>query len=265
MKIVVISSKGGVGKSTISMQVITPYLYEKNNKQPIQFYEFDDENEDSLSYGGSKLTERKLIEVADEILFTQMLEILSSDENICIDIGGNKSTTMALNALNKTGAIYEVDMAVIPMLDGEQDAINASKIYQQLKNANPDIKIVFALNKVKQLKYLKYQFDNFFGDIRGIFNDINALIHILEEYEKNNYIALLDDDVIKYSRKFGTTIYEIANQNRDFKMEMKKVNDIREKKLIGFKSFVYENSKLYLNDVLKPTFEKLDKIIEKQP
>jgi len=261
MKIVVISSKGGVGKSTISMQLVAPYLYEKNSKNPIKFYEFDDENEDSLSYGGSELTIRKLIEVENEVLFMNMLEILSTDENVCIDIGGNKSTTMALNALAKTGAIYEVDMAIIPLLDGEQDAINASKIYQQLKNINPEIKIVFALNKVRQLKYLKYQFDNFFGDVRGIFNDINSLIHILEKDEVENYIALLDDEVIKYSRKFGTTIYEIANQNRDFKMEMQKVNDIKEKKLLGFKSFVYEDSKRYLKEVLQPAFEKLDKIM----
>ena len=264
MKILVISSKGGVGKSTVSMQIVAPYLYEKNNFQPIKFYEFDDENSDSLSYGGSELTKRKLIEVEDEILFTQMLEILGQDENVCIDVGGNKSTTMALNAMIKTGAIYEVDMAIIPLLDGEQDAINASKIYQQLKSANDNLKIVFALNKVKNLKYLKYQFDNFFGDIRGIFNDVNALIHILEDDEKENYIAILDDSVIKYSRKFGTTIYEIANQNRDFRMELNKVNDIKEKKLIGFKNLVYTDCKKYLENVIKPIFEKLDYIGDKK-
>jgi len=51
LKVAVISSKGGVGKSTISMQLITPYLYEKNGSNPIAHYEFDDENQDSLSFG----------------------------------------------------------------------------------------------------------------------------------------------------------------------------------------------------------------------
>ena len=43
LKVLVVSSKGGVGKSTIAMQVIVPYLYRQNNNNLIDFFEFDDE------------------------------------------------------------------------------------------------------------------------------------------------------------------------------------------------------------------------------
>jgi len=46
LKILVVSTKGGVGKSTIAMQLVAPYLYDKNNKNIIKYYECDDTNRD---------------------------------------------------------------------------------------------------------------------------------------------------------------------------------------------------------------------------
>lgn len=261
-KVLVVSSKGGVGKSTVSMQVVTPFLYEKNDGEKISFYEFDDENIDSLSYGGSVLSKRESIDVEEFVIMDKFLEILSQDEYACIDVGGNKSTTLCLDTLNDSGMISQIDLAIIPLLDGEQDAINAQKVYKRLKELDSDIKIVFALNRVKNEKYVKYQFDNFFGDVRGIFSDRNALVNILDEKEKDSYIAIEDSDIIKYSRKFGMTIYEIAVQHRDFTLEFEGAVDEKDKKLIAFKNYVYQNAKKYNESTLKNCFVKLDSIIK---
>ena len=66
-KIVVLNAKGGVGKSTISMQVIVPYLYTRNGNRVVNYYEFDDENEDSKSFINSKLVNSKQMKVSDKI------------------------------------------------------------------------------------------------------------------------------------------------------------------------------------------------------
>ncbi len=267
MKIMVVSSKGGVGKSTISMQLIAPYLYIRNDKKPIKFYECDDENSDSLSFGASNLIDRKLIKVDVPILREELLEIFSKPEFTCMDIGGNKSTTMVLDALDLSGAIHFVDLAVIPILDGEQDAINASVVYTQIKSMNPNIKFLFVLNRCKNERFLEYQFENYFGDVRGIFSEKYAVKNYLFDNDKDNYIALLDDDVIKYSRKFGLTIYEIAKQQRDFipelKVKVEKMTNEQEAKLLSFKNYVNKSAIKYYENVLIKGFKKIDKISQK--
>jgi hypothetical protein len=262
LKILVVSSKGGVGKSTVSMQVVAPYLYEKNNNTPIKFYEFDDENIDSLSYGGSNLTTREAIDVEEFVIMDKFIDILSHDQFCCIDVGGNKSTTLCLNTLEDCGLISQIDLAVIPLLDGEQDAINAKTIYDRLKSIDSNMKIAFALNRVKSIKFAPYQFDNYFGDVRELFDDKDAIINHLEISEKENYITIEDSDMIKYSRKFGMTIYEIALLQRDFAKELESCDEQKQRKLLSFKNYLHTNGKKYYTTTLLPTFNKLDTILK---
>jgi len=259
IKILTISSKGGVGKSTIAMQIVAPYLYLLNNKKPIKYYEFDDENRDYLSFAESHLTIRNNIEILDDFFNDDMAEIFSKDESICVDIGGNRTTTIALKAFNDSGMIHLVDLVIIPLLDGEQDGINTSIIYKKLKQMNPDIKVLFILNKVKNMKKVKYQFENYFGDPRGIFSSKYAVKTAVEGDELQHYAMMLENDVVKYSRRFGMTIYEIAKQKRDFISEIKKNMDNysseHEIKLVSFKNYINNNTKIYYSKVIVPIFK----------
>lgn len=256
----VVSSKGGVGKSTIAMQLIAPFLYELNDKQPVSFYEFDDENSDCLSYGDSKLTNRQIVDVSSPILREDLTEMFHREGPACFDIGGNKTTTIVLNAFQESGMVHFVDLVVIPLLDGEQDGINAIIVYSILKDMRPDLKFIFVLNRAKNHRYVEYQFDNFFGDIRGIFENNNSVKNCLID-DDGEYIALIDDDIIKYSRKFGLTIYEIAHQNKDFisllKLNMNEISKEQEVKLVSFKNYIKNSSDSYYEEVLKLGFSKL--------
>lgn len=263
-KIMVISSKGGVGKSTITMQLIAPYLYHQTNEK-VAFYEFDDENSDCLSYGDSNLTTREIVEVSTGMLRENITDIISKDETACFDIGGNKTTTIVSDALSENGMLHFVDLIVIPLLDGEQDGINASVIYSVLKGIQPDLKFLFVLNRAKNHRYIQYQFDNYFGDIRGIFNENRSVKNYLFDEDKDKYIVMLDDDIIKYSRKFGLTIYEIAQQERDFvaqlKLNMSDLSETQEVKLVSFKNYIQKTSKSYYEDVLQKAYKKIDEIL----
>lgn len=263
-KIMVVSSKGGVGKSTVTMQLIAPYLYQRTN-QKVAFYEFDDENHDCLSYGDSALTTRKIVDVSTELLRENITDIISKDESACFDIGGNKTTTIVLDSLAQNGMIHFIDLVIIPLLDGEQDGINASVVYSVLKSMRPDMKFLFVLNRAKNHRYIQYQFDNYFGDIRGIFNDNRSIKSYLFDEDRDKYIVMLDDDIIKYSRKFGLTIYEIAQDDRDFisqlKLNMSNMSHEQEVKLVSFKNYIQKASKTYYEDVLKPAYIKIDEIL----
>ena len=265
-KILSVSSKGGVGKSTIAMQIIAPYLYIHNSRQPIKYYEFDDENQDYLSFGGSGLSIRKSVRISDHFLRDDITEIFSKNESICADIGGNKTATLALEAFKDSGMIHLVDLVIIPLLDGEQDGINSSMVYKTLKHLNPKIKILFILNKVKDLQRIQYQFENYFGDPRGVFSKKYALKTYVSNEDFNNYSTMLDDDVIKYSRRFGLTIYEIAKQRRDFIEDLRKNMDYysseQEIKLKSFKNYMNNASKEYYNQVIIPIFKKIDKVLD---
>jgi len=263
-KIMVISSKGGVGKSTITMQLIAPYLYQLNNEK-IFYYEFDDENNDCLSYGDSSLTNRKIVDVSTDMLRENITDIISKDETACFDIGGNKTTTIVLDALNENGMIHFIDLVVIPLLDGEQDGINASVVYSILKGMCPELKFLFVLNRAKNHRYIQYQFDNYFGDVRGIFNENRSVKNYLFDEDKGKHTVMLDDDIIKYSRKFGLTIYEIAKQDIDFiaqlKLKMSSLTETQEIKLNSFKNYIQKSSKSYYDDVLQPAYKKIDEVL----
>ena len=68
--------------------------------------------------------------------------------------------------------------------------------------------------------------------------------------------------MIKFSRKFGMTIYEIAEQKRDFISEFKTTDKIKQKKLLGFKHYVYQNSKKYYETILQQCFAKINSILK---
>jgi len=266
LKIAIVSTKGGVGKSTISMQMITPYLYTKNNNQPIAYYEFDDENRDSLSFGASHLSNRKMITVASPLLKENLTQIFAKDEYTCLDVGANKTAMRFLEALDDSGMIHFLDLVVIPILDGEQDAINASIIYTMLKDMNRDLKILFVLNRAQSFEYAPYQFENYFGDVRGIFKDIHAIKDYLFEEDRDRYIVMLEDEVVKHSRRFGLTIYEVSKRNRNFIDELRNTMENLSKedeiKLLSFKNYVSKSAKKYEENVLKVAFSHLNEVLK---
>ena len=202
-KIAVLNTKGGVGKSTVSMQLIVPYLYEKL-QSPISYFEFDDENEDAISFSKSKLIWLEKVNVTGVDLREQLRDILLLENSICMDVGANKTTVYVLDALIDSGMIHALDLVVIPLMDGELDAVSALNIYQKIKKANPDIKTLFVLNRWNENREVESQFDLFLGDKYGFF-ETKGIINYIEEKDRN-YVVLADSDAIKYSRGFGITL-----------------------------------------------------------
>jgi len=261
-KIAVINTKGGVGKSTISMQLIAPYLYQKS-QNPISFFEFDDENEDSISFEKSKLVWLERIGVAGQDLREELRDILLLENHIVMDVGANKTAVYIMDALVDSGMIYALDAVVIPLMDGELDATSAISIYQRLKNANPEIKTIFALNRWNENRELESQFDIFLGDKYGFF-DTKGVINYIDERDRN-YLVLADSDAIKYSRAFGITLWEFAREPMDVDAELKEAiargASKEEIKRLSFKKSLKSDCERYNERILEPAFRKLDEIL----
>ena len=259
--ILIVSTKGGVGKSTIAMQLIAPYLYEKNNNKAIKFYECDDTNKDLYSYGATKLIKRALVSIKSPMLREQLLKIVTQDEFTCIDVGGNNTAKVVIDALDESGGLELVDLVLIPILDGEQDMLNALETYKRLKSINKDIKVLFILNRVKDMTFVKLQFDHFFGDSRGVFKNFLSAKEFISKEELNMYLCFSESDAIRYSRRFGLSVYEIANIEQ---ASLKDILHSSDPKVASFKYYLSKSCKNYKSEVLDKNFKIIDKKLSKE-
>jgi hypothetical protein len=265
MKVIVLNSKGGVGKSTTSVQIIAPFLYAKNNKEnPINLIEFDDENEDCLTFENSDILNAKRVKISGNDLDSVLTDVTIDNDNLVVDIGGNKTTTYILESLENSGMINAFDLVVIPMTDGEQDCINAVNIYKKIRAINSDIRIVFALSRVNGNYDVEMQFLDLFGDKKGRIDDRAGYIEEIDSYDRN-FIQINDSEVIKYSRAFGVTAYEMCNKDiesikEELKNALKEKNDDKSKK-ISYKMTIYNKAINYKKDTLIKAFNTLDEVV----
>ena len=261
-KIVVINTKGGVGKSTISVQVGATYLY-ATTRQKVEHFEFDDENQDAAAFYDSSILNIHHEKVERAELREKITDTLVDYENVVIDVGANKTATKFLDALIDSGMLNMLDLIIIPLMDGENDAISAANTYFKIREANKDVKILFALNRVNTTRDLRAQFNIFLGDPREVFND-KGIIDTIPEIDRN-YIKLTDSDAIKYSKNFGKSVWELAKIDRDLEDELKEAiaekKDKKTIKLLSFKTAVQKDCKKFTQEILEPIFKNLSQIL----
>ena len=77
LMIIIPQTKGGVGKSTVAMQVIAPYLYKKHGKK-VTYIEIDDENNDSRSFTRTEIVNKKMLGTNR---LTDLDELILMDDN----------------------------------------------------------------------------------------------------------------------------------------------------------------------------------------
>jgi len=195
MKIAVLNSKGGASKSTVSLQVASAYFLNKGEE--VTLYEFDDENKDSLTFNKSMIKTKQITVDNGDFLSSEITKIIANKEsNAVFDVGGNKTTTLWIDALKKSRMYIGLNLIIISLSGGSQDVVNAKKVYDLLKDLN--VPIIFALSRsrhdISRLSRVKYQYKNFF-----------------KEFPDMPYFILKDSDCIDLSRDIGKSVYEIAN------------------------------------------------------
>jgi len=263
MKFIVANTKGGVGKSTTATQLLVPYLHEKLNDK-VNLIELDDENLDSKSFANSEILKAEQIKVAGGDLEGNLIEKVLGYDNFVMDVGGNKTTTIVLNEVGELGLIDTLDAIFIPLTDGEQDAINAYKTYRLIKDFNPNIKTFFVLSRVDENMDLELQFIDFFGDLKGRINGKKGIIEQIKVNDRN-VLKMTNSDVIKYSRLFATTAYEISKFDVKALQEKQKEyirNKENEKAIkVTYRIQIVKKAQKYYNNILKPAFARINEIM----
>ena len=94
-KILVINTKGGVGKTTASIELFAPFLFLRNKAEKVKIYSFDEENFLNNFYENSEILEicSKKVSAAD--MEDDISSSLLKNTPMVLDIGANKTTSIA--------------------------------------------------------------------------------------------------------------------------------------------------------------------------
>jgi len=259
--IIIPQTKGGVGKSTVAMQVIAPYLYKKHGKK-ITYIEIDDENNDSQSFTRTEIVNKKMLGTNR---LTELDELILMDDNheVIVDVGGNKTSSLVLDEIKKVGTFNNIKW-IIPLGDGELDGKNAIATMKKIKKIEekPSENIMFALNRAISMQpdYIEEQFINFFGHK---YIDSNSVI--CDFVKDPRYFPVKNDKVITMSRYLGSTVWEMAYNNTDFAqkaIKAKELGDIESARKYLFFRRIQTDAKDYVITVLNKIFCDLDTWID---
>ncbi len=251
MKIMVVNTKGGASKSTFSFQVLGAYFLDKGIDA--ELIELDDENKDSDIFKDSKINTSTAFvgQSRDDVAHTLQEKFKEPNKSLIFDIGGNKTTTLVLEALKRTRLYHLVDCFIIPMSGGSQDFINAKNTFEIVKDFEKPI--IFGLSRVRDPKKIRFQYMEFF-----------------REFPNAEYVFLTDSNVIDLSRMIKKSVYEIADDTvvggllKDYDQliaeEMRGGNMEKGQELV-YIAGILEDSVEYQKNILAPCFEKLDKVL----
>lgn len=247
IKIAILNTKGGAGKSTNSLQVASTYFLQ--NDIEVELLELDDENKDSENFINTAIVSRQ-IRVEDGSFLNETLrnELLNSN-NVVLDIGGNKTTTMFIQALKNSRMHRKINLFIIPISSGSQDLVNAKRTYQMLKELG-DVKILFALSRVRNQKRYKYQYLNFF-----------------KEFKDEPYYILRDSDVIDLSRNLKKSVFEIAKDEetkQGLESGLDEAFNNNDNDLISQLSItleIFDEAQSFVNEYIIPAHKKIEEML----
>jgi len=256
---IVINTKGGVGKSTVSSQLLTAYSY-IGGVNSIAYAEIDDENQNIKNLKESTIINATLINT--EMISTFIKDLMLSDADIIVDVGGNKTAKLTLEKIKDIGGFYSDVIYYIPMLDSLQDKDNAMDTYNLIREIDQDNKIIFVLNKAYNKfnqELTKEQFLFYYG-LESLF------IKAVELDEQCHTISLNANNIYNITGYLQKTVAEIAESNIDNDVKeaiiaSKKDPSLKQNalKLLYLKEIIQKARNL-MKDEYMPLFEELKTI-----
>lgn len=247
MRILVINSKGGSGKTTFALNVAVPFLSEKSSKA-VNYIDVDVANKEALNVESSLIN--------PHVIKPEELKSFRIPKNSVIDVGGNINALQTLDILDKTEKLRRIDLVAIPLAKGEQDAYNAVEIYQTLRHRYAyKGKIVFVLSQVVDTENYEREFFEFFGFsslYKGVIKSIN-------KNDRNIFIVPYSNEIRRVKSIFGKLPYEFYTENKNRMEELVEKLEEIEDKLDEFE----ENSEIPKEEIqkLKDRYEIITDII----
>lgn len=194
IRFLTISTKGGVGKSSIAQQLGCTYLLAKEGEALL--VELDDQNQDSQWLTKSAIKTSLLTVDGDARMAVMSVFSTLAGKSFVLDIG-NQTAEEAIGAMGGSGLFSKFDAIFVPVRDVGQDLINCIRTIEEIKKHDPAAKIVMVFNAVpvRHPKRLRMLYGKVF------------------DYAEKNGVTLIRMPFVEgygQSREFGKTLYEIA-------------------------------------------------------
>lgn len=196
IRILCVSSKGGVGKSSISQQVAATYLLRREGAA--RLVELDDQNLDSQWLKKSKIETKQIVVDGDASMAVLDVFEAMTAKSFVLDLG-NQTAADAIASMGMSKTLSRFDLILVPVRDVGQDLINCRRTVEEIRGYEPDAKIAIVINGIavthpSRLKML-------YG-------------RIFDYAEDANLPALTFPYVVGYgqSREFEMTLLEIADE-----------------------------------------------------
>jgi len=179
---VVLSSKGGVGKSMVAKNLLIPYVVQKYNQA--LYVNTDDTNDEH------KLVKAKNFSVETTRITPKEIRKLEPLPYAILDTGAGRNVIEVLNVLSKMdyNQITKVVIVLSKRLSEINEAIKTFKVVKKLGFQN----IVLVLNKVFDLNNLEEEFSTLFSPIK----DKQPLINYFGETKEKLILFPYDDKEI---------------------------------------------------------------------
>ncbi len=230
MAIVVMATKGGVGKSSIVQNVCAALALKKFGKAEIR--ELDDHNKDAEWLVDSAITAVQIPVKSGrgmEPLFEAGDVIGKDSEHVVIDVGGNETAQVFADTLDSYKVFRRfVDAVIIPVSDNRISVDTAIRTYELIKSKRgiKDLadKVIIAFNRVDSftasLSYpdsKHYSEGEFEAQMREVF--FNAFENLIDE----NNLPWFSVEGIQGQENmylFGKTIWEVYQDGEEFENEV---------------------------------------------
>ena len=197
MVYVLISTKGGAGKSTIASLVLPSLFTDKK----VYVYEIDNNNKTKIR--NSKIIFSSIkVKDSEEKLFDIDYLAMAKDDIHIIDAGGGEDTKAVLNSISEVG--LEDVVYLIPLNDDIEQVDNVIETIKNIdKRTAKSINVVF--NRVYDRENIKEQFIGLFGDEEvGVKDRSNELKMV------DNFFSIPNSNMLGVLKNIkGVSLYDV--------------------------------------------------------
>ncbi len=219
IRILCVSTKGGVGKSSIAQQVAATYLLKREGAAHL--VELDDQNQDSQWLKKSKIRTSQIVVDGDPKMAVLDVFENASGKSFVLDLG-NQVADSAIEAMGRSKALSRFDLILVPVRDVGQDLINCERTINEIRRYEPSATVVMVCNGISVRRQ----------------SNLRVLYGRIFDYAEDAGIEVLVMPFIEgygQSREFATTLLEVAADSEKLVelfhkkgVELEKADKIRE-------------------------------------
>lgn len=213
-----VNTKGGVGKSVTTLQVLAPYLYSQTGIKPL-VVDVDENNYNSNVYNQSKIMDCQCVEVKNfDDAFSDIAAQVISRRPIILDVGAADITRSALSVIDSYSSRIKNRMVwLVPISTGKNDVRNAMETIELIESIGANQSIIVVLSNAPEDHGVS---ENQINEITFLYFFGNKIMNIESMFElmgkKYPYLIVPGHYIIPATQSFKKTVWEVGKDFQTF-------------------------------------------------